>query len=714
MTENTSHSNSNVLSTTQRLSKAVTSTATAIINQSTNSNSTNDILLNSSHYQKAIYDTLIKPSKELALFNNSLKKKSTVRKAPSELLRSKFSLKEIEYRAVTHIPDELLLNLPRNSKNLDDGYSLFQGFNAAIPQVNEELYLFKELNLSQNAITSKKHQELNNPLPIGITPTKIKTSDSVKHLNYFKKLISSKLDLLEIRKNLNSNEINEIDLKISNLNKMRKVCFDKIASLEKQEIYLENSLNEINLKIDQLLNGNLKNIPPSSNFMTTSTISLDNDDELISNSNKNNIINDENNTSNANLLLSESIYNKIQDNPPKLTTRRTFIKQSKFSRKTMPTLQKYYNPGSKIFEFQAHDTYSGITCFDFDLPFGTLITSSIDCTVRVWDLSQNETVRSEYRNDYIDFESDTEDEYLRSKSKCIGLLEGHQGMVNCLQMDDNYVVTGSQDSCLKLWNLNKITNLDDDIIPEEGSNEENDPCIFTFDDHVDEITSLYFHNYNLLSGSLDKTIRQWDMQTGTCLQTLDVLWASTHNSVDPNSVTAANYLSSINIVRNYEQNYTTSRNGQVPFVGTLQCYDAALASGTADGIVRLWDLRSGEIVRSLIGHTGPVTSLQFDDVNLITGSLDRSIRIWDLRTGSIINSFNYNNGINNLQFDKSKIVCSCFDNTVKIFDRIEEKHWECGEGMQNDNYKGIVNYVKYKEGFLVEGRSNGMVGTWSI
>jgi division protein 1 len=59
----------------------------------------------------------------------------------------------------------------------------------------------------------------------------------------------------------------------------------------------------------------------------------------------------------------------------------------------------------------------------------------------------------------------------------------------------------------------------------------------------------------------------------------------------------------------------------------VQVFDAALACGTADGMVRLWDLRSGQVHRSLVGHTGPVTCLQFDDIHLVTGSLDRSIRV---------------------------------------------------------------------------------------
>lgn len=41
-------------------------------------------------------------------------------------------------------------------------------------------------------------------------------------------------------------------------------------------------------------------------------------------------------------------------------------------------------------------------------------------------------------------------------------------------------------------------------------------------------------------------------------------------------------------------------------------------------------VRSGQVHRSLVGHTGPVTCLQFDDIHLVTGSLDRSIRVRDL------------------------------------------------------------------------------------
>jgi division protein 1 len=103
---------------------------------------------------------------------------------------------------------------------------------------------------------------------------------------------------------------------------------------------------------------------------------------------------------------------------------------------------------------------------------------------------------------------------------------------------------------------------------------------------------------------------------------LDVLWAA----AQPTNVAPAGSGGSSG------DSWFRPAAGRIPaaeadFVGALQVFETALACGTADGMVRLWDLRSGMVHRSLVGHTGPITALQFDDVYLVTGSQDRSIRV---------------------------------------------------------------------------------------
>lgn len=69
-----------------------------------------------------------------------------------------------------------------------------------------------------------------------------------------------------------------------------------------------------------------------------------------------------------------------------------------------------------------------IVALDFDSPFGTMVTSALDDTVRVWDLNLG---------------------------RCIGLLEGHHASVRCLQVEDNIVATGSMDASIRLWDLSQ-------------------------------------------------------------------------------------------------------------------------------------------------------------------------------------------------------------------------------------------------------------------
>lgn len=102
------------------------------------------------------------------------------------------------------------------------------------------------------------------------------------------------------------------------------------------------------------------------------------------------------------------------------------------------------------------------------------------------------------------------------------------------------------------------------------------------------------------------------------------------------------------------------------FVGSLQFWGYALASGSADGCVRMWDMRTGQAHRTLIGHIAPVTTLQFDEYHLVSGSLDKSIRVWDLRTGSISDTLRFDGPITSLQFDSRKIVAAAGDNGVKV------------------------------------------------
>lgn len=269
-----------------------------------------------------------------------------------------------------------------------------------------------------------------------------------------------------------------------------------------------------------------------------------------------------------------------------------------------------------------------------------------------------------------------------------------------MQMDESSsLITGGRDALLKLWDLDKAEEQYFEGVPEEDE----ELCLHTFDAHVDEITALHFEGNSLVSGSQDRTIRQWDLRTGKCLQTIDINFTNRGTSDGFSTISSNNPRSSVLLTHN-----------DPPVIGALQCYDAAMATGTKDGIVRLWDLRMGQVVRTLEGHTDAVTGLQFDAVNLVTGSLDRSIRIWDLRTGTLADAFAYDSPVSSLQFDLDKIVVANNESMVRVYNRKEEAHWTCGEADAEASGTDVVDFVRYKNGYLVEGRTTGDVNTWAI
>jgi mitochondrial division protein 1 len=519
----------------------------------------------------SISRSMRRPGMQRAVFSFS-------QQAPSELVRARLSTSEIAHRAITFIPDEQLQNIPEDAS----AYSLFQGFQASMPGGESE----HRKSHRRRGSKAQKMLEGGDVEEDG-PPT-------IQNLKKKRNKVDHRLEMMAIRKNLCSTEIKEIDNKIANLHSMRKIVLDRLAGLENDELEVEHELTELDNKIEDMQEelDDLATLDQSPSTLLQPRPETPESQAMDAS------------------FMSESIYEKLPSSvSPKSKRRPKFTK-----RKSMPVLHEHLESGSSLKTLPAHNDV--ITALDFDMPFGTLVTASTDDTVRVWDLNLG---------------------------RCMGFLEGHTSVVRCLQIEDSMLATGSLDATIRLWDLSRANyepyehkvnyndpdkadeeddeaalgfgNEDEDAPPPPPADAMKDCPLFTLEAHVDEVTALHLRGDTLVSGSADKTLRQWDLVKGRCVQTLDVLWASAQATATMNTMDAS-----------WKPTGRTA-DTNADFVGAIQCFDAALACGTADGMVRLWDLRSGQVHRSLVGHTGPVTCLQFDDTHLVTGSIDRSIRV---------------------------------------------------------------------------------------
>jgi WD40 repeat protein len=63
--------------------------------------------------------------------------------------------------------------------------------------------------------------------------------------------------------------------------------------------------------------------------------------------------------------------------------------------------------------------------------------------------------------------------------------------------------------------------------------------------------------------------------------------------------------------------------------------DSILAAGCSDGVIRLWDIASGELRQSFSGHTSAISRLAFapDGRTLASLGADNVVNLWHLVTG---------------------------------------------------------------------------------
>ena len=104
-------------------------------------------------------------------------------------------------------------------------------------------------------------------------------------------------------------------------------------------------------------------------------------------------------------------------------------------------------------------------------------------------------------------------------------------------------------------------------------------------------------------------------------------------------------------------------------VTCLQFDDSVLITGSYDTTIKVWDIATGEEIRTLEGHTSGIRCLQFDDSKLISGSIDATVKIWDWRKGECLTTHAvHTSGIVGLHFDSSFLATGSMDKTIKVWD----------------------------------------------
>ncbi|XP_061702886.1 transducin beta-like protein 3 [Syngnathoides biaculeatus] len=220
--------------------------------------------------------------------------------------------------------------------------------------------------------------------------------------------------------------------------------------------------------------------------------------------------------------------------------------------------------------------------------------------------------------------------------RCVARGRGHAdavGSISCSRMKTSFVVSGSQDCTIKVWDLPP------DLLA-AGTELHQLTARATEKAHDKDVNSVAVspNDKLLASGSQDRTAKLWSLAGEGTPEPLGVfrghrrsVWAVCFSPVDQVLATSsADGAAKLWNLQDFSCLKTFEGHDASVLKVTFVSRGTQLLSSGSDGLVKLWTIKTNECVKTLDAHQDKVWGLHNSrkDDKMVTGSADSIITVW--------------------------------------------------------------------------------------
>lgn len=253
--------------------------------------------------------------------------------------------------------------------------------------------------------------------------------------------------------------------------------------------------------------------------------------------------------------------------------------------------------------------------------------------------------------------------------------EAHTECVYTIQYSGKYLVSGSRDKTIRIWNLDTLRLVHPPLVGHTAS-----VLCLQFDERPEQDI--------VVSGGSDCRVILWQFSTGRIVKEIDKAHSESVLNLrfDDRYLVTCSKDKTIKVWNRKEMWPTdnTYPSSTMKSGARFPSYIINMQAEIENQHLHFKPLLPYSLIMTLEGHGAAVNAIQIFDGQIVSASGDRSVKVWDVRTGACTRTFSgHSKGIACVQFDGRRIVSGSSDETVRIFDRATGAEVACLNGHTN-------------------------------